>query len=92
MRVIIREAAYADLERIHTWIVQDRPSAANSVISRILDAAERLALFPKMGRLGAVAGTREWVVHGLPYIIVYQVDDVLDELSVAAVFHAARNR
>jgi plasmid stabilization system protein ParE len=74
------------------WIAQDRPSAADSVISRILDATERLASFPKMGRLGAAAGTREWVVHGLPYIIVYQVDDALDELTMTAVFHAARNR
>ena len=42
MKVIVREAAAADLDRIHAWIAKDNPRAAYSVIERILDAAERL--------------------------------------------------
>jgi plasmid stabilization system protein ParE len=28
MRVILREAAYDDLDRIHAWIAKDRPRSA----------------------------------------------------------------
>jgi plasmid stabilization system protein ParE len=49
MRVIIREAAYDDLDRIHSWIAKDRPQAADSVIDRILESAERLGQLPYLG-------------------------------------------
>jgi toxin ParE1/3/4 len=42
--------------------------------------------------MGKVAGTREWVVRGLPYIIVYEVNLDLRELTLLAVFHGARQR
>jgi plasmid stabilization system protein ParE len=92
MKVILEAAAYADLERIHAWIAADRPNAARSVVERILDAAERLGSFPEIGRLGRVTGTREWVVRGLPYIIVYRVDRDLGAVVVHAVFHGAQDR
>ncbi len=93
MKVIIRESAFLDLERIYAWIAQDSPRNANSVIRRIDEAIEdKLAFFPYMGRPGRAPGTREWVVHGLPYVIVYQVDELLDELTVLAIFHGAQSR
>src|SRR3954466_5982314 len=47
MKVIIRESAYADLERIYAWIAQDSPRNAISVVRRIDDAIEdKLAYFP----------------------------------------------
>ena len=52
MKVIIREAAYDDLDRIYAWIAKDRPQSADSVIDRILEAAERLGSFPYMGHVG----------------------------------------
>jgi plasmid stabilization system protein ParE len=38
MKVIIREAAYDDLDRIHEWIAKDRPRSADTVIDRILES------------------------------------------------------
>ena len=35
MRVIIREAAYDDLDRIYAWIAKDRPRSAAAVIDRV---------------------------------------------------------
>jgi toxin ParE1/3/4 len=93
MKIIIRESAYADLEKIYAWIAQDSPRSAISVVRRIDDAIEeKLAFFPFMGRRGKASGTREWVVHGLPYVIVYRVDEELDELTVVAIFHGAQDR
>lgn len=47
-------------------------------------------MFPASGRLGQVPGTREVVVPGLPYIVVYTHDDV--SVDVVAVFHGAQKR
>ena len=92
MKVIIREAAYDDLDRISVWIAKDRPRSADSVIDRIIESAERLGHFPYMGHVGRVPGTYEWVVPALPYIIVYTINTNDDEVTVVAVFHGAQDR
>ena len=92
MRVIIRESAYDDLERIHAWIEKDRPRSADSVIDGILESTERLGRFPYIGRLGRAPGTYELVVPGLPYIVVDQVSADDDEVTVIGVFHGAQHR
>jgi plasmid stabilization system protein ParE len=92
VKAILREAALADLERIFLWIAQDSPANARSVSQHILDAIEnRIAWFPHMGRKGRVNGTREWVVRGLPYIIVYNVDEARDAIFILGIFHGAKN-
>lgn len=92
MKAIFRAGAYQDLEQISAWIARDEPRAAARVVERILDDIVRLSRFPLIGRAGRVAGTHEWVVVGLPYIVVYVVDERHHELIVIAVFHAARDR
>lgn len=92
MKVIIREEAYDDLDRIYAWIAKDRPRAADAAVERILESAERLGRFPQMGHVGKVAGTHEWVIPGLPYIIVYIVKTDADVIDVVAVFHGAQDR
>ena len=91
MKVIIREAVYDDLERIHSWIARDRPRTAGSVIGRILESAERLGELPYIGHVGRTRGTYEWVVTGLPYILVYKIDADNNEVQIIAVFHGARD-
>jgi len=49
-----------------------------------------LRCFPEVGRTGRVLGTREWVVRGLPYIIVYEVMPE-ETLIVLGVFHGAQD-
>jgi toxin ParE1/3/4 len=92
MKVIIREVAYDDLDRIYAWIAKDRPRSANAVVDRILDSAERLGRFPHLGHVGQVPGTYEWAIPGLPYIIVYQVREGESLVIVSAVFHGAQDR
>ena len=45
-----------------------------------------------MGHVGRAPGTYEWVVPGLPYILVYEVHDADNLVAVAAVFHGAQDR
>ncbi|HET7335816.1 MAG TPA: type II toxin-antitoxin system RelE/ParE family toxin [Rhizomicrobium sp.] len=93
MKVLIREEACADLERICAWIAQDNLLSAASVATRIFEAIDsKIALFPYIGRIGKVDGTHEWVVRGLPYIIVYTVDDARELITILGVFHGAQDR
>jgi len=92
MKVIVSDSAYADLDRIHAWISKDRPLSADTVIDRILESAERLGRFPYLGHPGKAAGTYEWVVPRLPYIVVYKVNVDEDMVAVLAVFHGAQDR
>ncbi|MFL5039394.1 MAG: type II toxin-antitoxin system RelE/ParE family toxin, partial [Xanthobacteraceae bacterium] len=73
MRVLIREVAYHDLDRIYAWIAKDRPRSADTVLERILESVERLGQLPYMGHTGRGPGTYEWVIPGLPYILVYEI-------------------
>ena len=78
---------------IYSYIRDRNPVAATEVVARIRLAAERLAEFPRMGHAGRVAGTHEWVVRGLPYIIVYQFGAAdSDEVLILGVFHGAQDR
>jgi len=78
---------------IYNYIRARNPVAATQVAARIRLATERLAEFPRIGHAGGVAGTHEWVVRGLPYIIVYEtgVADP-DEVLILGVFHGAQDR
>jgi len=47
---------------------------------------------PCRSRSGAVAGTYEWTVSDLPYVIVYEIDFEKNPVVVIGVFHGAQNR
>jgi plasmid stabilization system protein ParE len=51
------------------------------------------AIYSYIGNHNPVAATHEWVVRGLPYIIVYQIGATdSDEVLVLGVFHGAQDR
>jgi toxin ParE1/3/4 len=92
MRVRYRRRAQLDIENIHEYIDTRNARAATEVVARIRHAADRLGMFPYMGHVGRARGTYEWVVVGLPYIIVYEVDESAGEIAIIAVFHGAQYR
>jgi toxin ParE1/3/4 len=82
--------AIEHLAHLRSYIARDNPKAANRIAGALLDAVERLAELPNLGRPGRVAGMRELVVPGTPYVIPYRLrgDGRGDGLEVIAVFHA----
>jgi toxin ParE1/3/4 len=82
------EAALNNLIAEAEYISQDSPTAADRMVVAILDAVENLKRFPALGRPGRVAGTRELVVSGTPYIVPYRVRG--DTVELLLVLHAAR--
>jgi toxin ParE1/3/4 len=96
MRLHYTSEALAHIKNFYDFIAQDNPRAAAEVIRRIRADASRLRDFPQIGHAGAVRGTLEWVVDGLPYVIVYQLWpehwDIADEVLILAVFHCKQQR
>jgi plasmid stabilization system protein ParE len=83
--------ARAQLIAIQEYLRGRAPEAEARVGTAIREASELLRFFPH-GRPGRSPGTREWVVHGYPYIIVYQADPKNEEIDVLSVFHGAQRR
>lgn len=85
--------AFADLDSIFQAISRDRPRAAERVLRALLTSGERLMIHPHRGRPGRLRETRELVVPGLPYVIVYALSasfvDVKSEVVVLRVIHGA---
>ena len=86
MTIVWSPRAIEHLAHLRAYIARDNPKTANRIASALLEAIERLAELPNLGRPGRVAGTRELVVPGTPYIIPYRVRS--DRLEIVAVFHA----
>ena len=93
LRLRLTEEARDHIAAIYSYIKDRNPAAATQVAARIRSAASQLAEFPRMGHVGRVPGTHEWVVRGLPYIIVYQTGAAdPNEVLILGVFHAAQDR
>ena len=88
MQVSFAEAALSDIEQIRSFIARDNPAAASRMAVAIVAAADRLAANPRIGRLGAVAGTFELVVR--PYVLVYEIHRA--EIVVLRVWHGRQRR
>lgn len=89
MNVNFTPQARDDLRAIQVWIAEDDERAADRVISRIVQTAMMFGQFPMLGRPGQVAGTREFSVPGLPYLIVYSLTSET-ELDVLTVLYTRR--
>ncbi len=88
MKIHWTAAAQQDLAAILDYLAKENPVAAGDVLDRIERAVVPLEKFPGLGRPGRVAGTRELVVSGLPYILPYATTD--DGLFILGVMHTAR--
>jgi toxin ParE1/3/4 len=90
MRLRWSEPALQDLEDIFLYLAPRNREAAGRVIERIIAlASDILVASPHAGRPGRVAGTRELVITGTPYVLAYSVAG--ERIDVLAVIHAARN-
>jgi toxin ParE1/3/4 len=88
MALVWRRQAEQDLQRIFDFILEHNPAAAQRVAERIERRVAELQAHPRAGRRGRVAGTRELVVAGTPYIVAYRVKG--RRIDILAVLHGAR--
>jgi toxin ParE1/3/4 len=88
MRLRWTPRALRDIDEIGAYIAAEDSLAAERVVARVVEAAERLAALPQSGRPGRVAETRELVVTGLPYILVHMIGE--EEIAILSIMHTAR--
>jgi len=85
MKVVWSPRAVRHLKALHGYIQADNPQAAAAVVARIVESVARLVDQPHSGRPGRIAGTRELIVPGTPYVIPYRIRN--GRLDLIAVFH-----
>jgi toxin ParE1/3/4 len=73
MRARCLRTALRKLDHHADYIAKNDPIAARNAVQRIQAAVDQLAEYLNMGRIGRVPLTRELIVGGTPWIIVYRV-------------------
>jgi plasmid stabilization system protein ParE len=92
MRVIIDEGAWRDFDAIARHIGADNPLAAQAQIDKIRHVIGQLGDFPGLSRDGAARGTRERVVSGTSYIVVFELSTKPSAVIITGVVHGSRRR
>jgi toxin ParE1/3/4 len=85
------EPAAQDLDKIEAYISKENnPTVTIDIVLGVIETVEMvLPAHPRAGRLGRVTGTRELVVEGVPFIVIYrQIGS--DQLQVICVLHDAQ--
>jgi toxin ParE1/3/4 len=80
--------ALRSLEQAHDFLAQESPEAAIQLVLRIRVATDKLANYPAMGRPGRVDGTKELVILGSPYLVIYRVKG--QRVEILRVLHGSR--
>jgi toxin ParE1/3/4 len=73
-----------------TFIAEDSPHQASLVKSRIDRAAGFVHLHPRIGKPGAVTGTREYPVPRTRYTLIYEESAAV--IYILHCWHQSRNR
>ena len=93
LKVVWTAVAADDLERIATYLVDESPLRAASVVDRIVDRAESLARLPNRGRIPPelrTIGDRTWrELQEPPWRIIYRHLD--DGVQIHAVLDGRRS-
>ncbi len=73
IEIVWSPLARARLSEIRAYVARDKPDAAERLATRLVLIVETLRRHPFIGRAGSEPGTRELVIGGTPYIVVYRV-------------------
>ncbi len=89
MKLIVSQAARADLARLHAFLADKNPAAADRVASVLIAAIQSIEAFPKRGRPTDTANVRELVVPfgRSGYVLRYAYSTETDEAIVLRIAH-----
>jgi toxin ParE1/3/4 len=78
-----------DLESISDYLLEQHPQLAQPTVRRIYAEIKELSRFPVRGRIGRELGTRELILTGLPYVVVFRANDA--RVEILRIFHGAQD-
>ena len=87
IEIIWSPLAQARIQEIHAYLSLDKPSAANEVAKKIVESAESLRKYPRLGRERTARGIRGLIVAGTPYVLLYRIRR--RQIIILTVWHAA---
>jgi toxin ParE1/3/4 len=88
VKVVWATGAVRSLLAIRRYIADHDPVAADQVATKIKSAVRNLETFPHAGRPGVRESTRELVIGGLPYVVVYRVGN--SAVYIARILHTSQ--
>jgi len=80
--------ALNDLISAGEYIAKDNPGAAKRMADRVQEAVENLIDNPSIGKPGRLERTREFVVTGTPFIVVYWLKE--GTIQILRILHHAQ--
>jgi addiction module RelE/StbE family toxin len=86
------DLALIDLEEIESYIAQENsPVVAIDAVIKIIDSVSLiLSDHPRAGRQGRVKYTRELVINGTPFVVIYKASASTHCIDVLRVLHSAQ--
>lgn len=86
------DLAAEDLDQIEASIAEENsPVVAIDVVLKVINTSELvLSSHPSAGRSGRVKDTRELVIDGIPFIVIYRFMERLREVQILRVLHDAQ--
>ena len=70
------------------WADEKSTEAAETMLDKIFSAVEMLERHPEAARRGRIPATRELIIVGTPFLVVYQVSG--NSVQILRVLHGAR--
>jgi len=94
MKLVVSQAAAADLARLHAFLADKNAAAANRAVAVLITAVQSLYTFPERGRPAGTANVRELVVPfgKSGYVVRYAHRQQTDEVVVLRVWHGREAR
>lgn len=72
------------------YLAERNPYAAIEQGDLLDETIARLSNHPRMGRQGRVRGTRELVIAGTPFIVIYRERSPVKRIEILRVLHGAQ--
>ena len=89
MNIRWQTQAHKDLQGVLHFHTNQRSTAGPKLVQNIIHfAIKQLQVAPQSGRQGRVEGTRELIVPGCLFVVVYRIKN--NEIQILAIRHQAR--
>lgn len=88
MQIKWEEDAISDLINLRNYIKKDNPTAAKKIANKILKSIKSLIEHPLLGSAGRIHKTRELVIPGSQYTVIYKPE--AESITILRVFHQSQ--